>query len=62
MVVHKVKLFSLLITDVSLCFLVELFRIVDEVIMRLVMVIMYISPIGIASIIAAKILGRSKIC
>lgn len=38
--------------------LVELFRIVDEVIMRLVMVIMYISPIGIASIIAAKILGR----
>ena len=42
--------------------LVELFRIVDEVIMRLVMVIMYISPIGIASIIAAKILGRSDVC
>ena len=32
---------------------------VYEVIMRLVMVIMYISPLGIASIIAAKILGMS---
>ena len=37
--------------------LVEVFRIVDEVIMRLVMVIMYASPIGIASIISSKILG-----
>ena len=37
--------------------LIEVFRVIDEVIMRLVMIVMYVSPIGISSIIAAKILG-----
>ena len=41
--------------------LVEMFGAVDEVIMRLVMLVMYASPLGIASIIAAKILAVADI-
>ena len=41
--------------------LVEMFGVVDEVIMRLVMLVMYASPLGIASIIAAKILAVADI-
>ena len=35
---------------------IEFFAVVDEVIMRMVTTIMWISPIGISSVIAAKIL------
>ena len=38
--------------------LIKVFEVIDEVIMRLVMIVMYVSPIGISSIIAAKILGK----
>merc|ERR1712012_1503664 len=41
--------------------LIEVFRVIDEVIMRLVMIVMYVSPIGISSIIAAKILGVNNL-
>jgi len=37
--------------------LVNLFSIIDQVIMRMVLLIMWVSPVGIASVIAAKILG-----
>ena len=39
--------------------LVEMFRTVDEVIMRMVLLVMYVSPVGIASIIASKILSKT---
>ena len=37
--------------------LVNLFSIVDRVIMKMVLLIMWLSPLGIASVIAAKILA-----
>jgi len=37
--------------------LVNLFSIIDQVIMKMVYMVMWVSPIGIASVIAAKILG-----
>merc|ERR1719309_1415089 len=37
--------------------LVNLFSIIDQVIMRMVYLVMWVSPVGIASVIAAKILG-----
>ena len=36
---------------------IEFFAVIDEVIMKMVTAIMWISPIGISSVIAAKILG-----
>ena len=36
---------------------IEFFSVIDEVIMKMVTAIMWISPIGISSVIAAKILG-----
>ena len=37
----------------------DFFRIIDEVIMKMIFCVMYLSPIGIASIIASKVLGKS---
>ena len=41
--------------------LINLFSIIDQVIMKMVYMVMWVSPIGIASVIAAKILGVSDI-
>lgn len=40
---------------------VDFFKIIDEVIMKMVNAIMWISPIGISSVICAKILGVAKL-
>ena len=36
----------------------NMFKIFEEVIMQMVVCVMFVSPIGIASIIASKILGK----
>jgi len=41
--------------------LINLFSIIDQVIMKMVYMVMWVSPIGIASVIAAKILGVSDL-
>ena len=40
---------------------IEFFAVIDEVIMKMVTAIMWISPIGISSVIAAKILGVTNL-
>ena len=40
---------------------IKFFSVIDEVIMRMVGIIMWLSPIGISSVIAAKILGVANI-
>ena len=40
---------------------VEFFKIIDEVIMKMVHAIMWISPVGISSVICAKILGVANL-
>ena len=39
----------------------EFFKIIDEVIMKMVSAIMWISPVGISSVICAKILGVANL-
>ena len=40
---------------------IKFFSVIDEVIMRMVGIIMWFSPVGISSVIAAKILGVANI-
>ena len=40
---------------------VDFFKVIDEVIMKMVNAIMWISPVGISSVICAKILGVANL-
>ena len=40
---------------------IDFFKIIDEVIMKMVNAIMWISPVGISSVICAKILGVANL-
>ena len=41
--------------------MVDFFKVIDEVIMKMVNAIMWISPVGISSVICAKILGVANL-